>query len=122
MLLKNLHRHFCGGELYSLWLLITSLKIISRSSRLQTGGVDVEQGGKIVGGLLSQLLKRHPLQYRHILGNVTDQRRLVLFAAVGDRRQVRRVGFNQQAIQRHVARRITQLLGVTKSDDTGNEI
>lgn len=86
MLLKNLHRHFCGGELYSLWLLITSLKIISRSSRLQTGGVDVEQGGKIVGGLLSQLLKRHPLQYRHILGNVTDQRRLVLFAAVGDRR------------------------------------
>lgn len=43
----------------------------------------MEQGGKIVGGLLSQMLKATPLQYRHMLGNVTDQRRLVLFAAVG---------------------------------------
>ncbi len=86
MLLKTFTATFVAVN-YSLWLLITSLKIISRSSRLQTGGVDVEQGGKIVGGLLSQLLKRHPLQYRHILGNVTDQRRLVLFAAVWDRRR-----------------------------------
>ncbi len=57
---------------------------------------------KIIGGLLSQLLKReHSLQYRHMLGNVTDQRRG--YIAGEGTGAVRRSGFNQQAIQRRSA-------------------
>ncbi len=120
MLLKTFTATFVAVN-FSLWLLITSLKIISRSSRLQTGGVDVEQGGKIVGGLLSQLLKRHP--FSTAIYSATSRTSAGWFSLPRwGPAPVRRIGFNQQAIQRHVARRITQLLGVTKVTIPENEI
>ena len=79
----------------------------------------MKKRSEIFRGLLRQLLQRYALKHRHILGDVPDHGRLVLFTAMRYRRQIRRIGLYQQAIERDIARSIAKLLRISERHNAG---
>ena len=60
-----------------------------------------------------------PCSSASVVDHARDVRRLVALAAVRHRRQKRAVGFDQQPIERHAARRLAQLRAFGKRHDAG---
>ncbi|RMQ84193.1 hypothetical protein ALP97_05217 [Pseudomonas salomonii] len=76
-----------------------------------------EQTLEVLGGLFGKALNGFTAQHRQVIGHITHVFRQVRLAAMGNRRQVRRIGFHQQAVGRHLARHVAQGVGVAEGDD-----
>src|SRR5688572_16837310 len=81
--------------------------------------VYVEQAKEVGAGGRSHLFQRDSAQPGDLLGHVLHQRGLVGLPAVGHRREVGRIGFDQHALQRHLTRDLPQRRRVLEGDDPG---
>ncbi len=79
----------------------------------------VEQAEEILGRHLRQCFRRKAAQLRQERRGMDDESRLVALAAMRHRRQVRRVGLDQDPVERHRSGDGAQLLGLLEGDDPG---
>ena len=61
---------------------------------------------------LSYVFNRHAFDLRNLLGDKWDIGRIIGFAAMRCRRQIRAVGLDQDAIHRHKLGDVSQILGI----------
>src|SRR5439155_8061326 len=84
---------------------------------MRLSSVAQTQPFKIPGCYSSQLFRRSPADFSQLANRIHQKRRLVALAAVWDRRQIRRVGFDQQPVRRGQPRRLADRLGFGKCQD-----
>ena len=78
------------------------------SAHAMSRGVDPEEAEEIGRRRPRDRLHRHAAQPRDLGGDVRHVGRLVALAAVRHRREVGRVGLDQQPVERHAARDVLQ--------------
>src|SRR5258708_23869998 len=81
---------------------------------MRLSSVAQTQPFKIPSCYRSHLLGRSPADFSQLANRIHQERRLVALAAVWDRRQVRRVGLDQQPVRRGQPRRLADRLGLGK--------
>src|SRR5208282_2442594 len=74
---------------------------------------------EIPRGLRADLFCGHVAQFADLTGYLPDKRRLVALAAMRNRGQVGRVGFDQHAVERNHLRRVADRLRLGKGDIAG---
>src|SRR5262245_19236482 len=73
---------------------------------------------KISSGERGQLMRRHSADLGQLPRGLDKKGRLVTLAPVRDRREIRRVGFNQQSVRRRHAGSLPDLVGFGECQDT----
>src|SRR5260370_41419298 len=84
---------------------------------MRLSSVAQTQPFKIPGCYSSHLFRRSPADFSQLANRIHQERRLVALAAVWNRRQVRRVGLDQQPVRRGQPRRLADRLGFGKCQD-----
>ena len=79
----------------------------------------IEQTAEIGAGSAADLCQILPSQMGDFLADVGNVSRLVAFATIRHRGQVRCVGFNQEPVKRAFLGNFLDLCGVLESDDAG---
>lgn len=75
-----------------------------------------EQAFEVLGGLLGEPLVGHAAQHRQVIRHIAYVLRQVRLTAMGDRGQIRRVGFHQQTVGRYLSRHVAQGIGIAERD------
>jgi hypothetical protein len=78
-----------------------------------------KQAMEVLRGDPGQILRRDPLDLGKALDRVDDESRLVALAALGHRRQIGCVGFDQEPLERHRGGGLAKRFGLLEGNDTG---
>src|SRR5687768_2956405 len=79
--------------------------------------MQTEKPHKVLCRDMGQLVHVDTMHTRQTTSDFDDVSRLVSLPAMRHGRQIRTVGFDQQTVQRDVARDVAQLIGLLESDD-----
>ena len=99
-------------ELVSIYVDILKADQTMKAELASTLGEQLEE---IVGGGFRQFLKAHALDLGERLGGLDYESRLVALAAEFAGREIRRVGFDQQPVERQLGGEIAELLRLLES-------
>ena len=81
--------------------------------------MDYEQPEEVVGGLARDFLGRNAARLRQHLGGLDHISRFVALAAIRQRREIRRVGLDQDALGRQRRGDVAQVLRILERQDAG---
>src|SRR5437879_840525 len=81
---------------------------------MRLSSVAQTQPFKIPGCYSGHLIRRSRADFSQLANRIHQERRLVALAAVWDRRQIRRVGFDKKPVRRGQPRRLADRLGFGK--------
>ncbi len=84
--------------------------MVGRLARRRSRGIFENSRSTLARRRRGELGLAHALDLRQHLGGRGDERRLVALAAIRNRREERRIGFDEQTIERHVAGDGAQIL------------
>src|SRR5690349_16626755 len=113
-MMKSSYRSACAGS---------AAARNADAKRMQTmrlrmsGRWDVEKAEEVLARGLADRLRGSAAQARDLLADVANESGLVALAAIRYRREVRAVGFDQHALERHATRNVLQLDRVLEGDD-----